>query len=108
MQHDTAAGGRHQFVQVSACLGVIAGLIETTGFGRGDQRVVRLGDVAGTGQGLLEHRRQNALLGGVWIDTIVYVGRRARQSRQRRQAGAQQHCDTERLQKRVFHDDSLS
>ncbi|MNZ79756.1 hypothetical protein D3C78_983670 [compost metagenome] len=108
VKHDTAPGRRSQLAQVIARLLVIAGLVEAAGFGLGDQRVVCLGDVAGAGQGLGEHRRQDALLGRRRVAAIIDVGRRAGQCGQGRQASAHQHRDTQGLQKRVFHDDSLS
>ncbi|MNM46945.1 hypothetical protein D3C81_579020 [compost metagenome] len=77
VQHDTAPGSSNQFVQVRACLLVVAGLVETAGFGHSDQRVVCLGKVTRAGQGLREHGRQNALLGCRRIAAIVNVGRGA-------------------------------
>ncbi|OMP13003.1 hypothetical protein COLO4_02448, partial [Corchorus olitorius] len=89
-QNHLAARGSGELAQPGAGLFVGAGLPEVAGFGHGDQRVVRLGDIAGTGDLLFEHRRQDPLPGRFRVLAVIDIGRGRGQGSQRGLTGAEQ------------------
>ncbi|MNZ36361.1 hypothetical protein D3C78_537780 [compost metagenome] len=102
-ERDFAAGRGRQLLHPGTGLFVVGGLAEAAGLGEGYQRVIGLGDELRAGQLLLEHRRQDALLGRRRVTAVVDVGRRPGQFGEGRQATAEQHGSEQRARNGMAH-----